>query len=55
MLAVEKLHAWYDRSHVVQGVSLAVKAGEIVTLMGRISSVTGSRWPTSRRRMRSNR
>ena len=35
MLAVEKLHAWYDRSHVVQGVSLAVNAGEIVTLMGR--------------------
>jgi branched-chain amino acid transport system ATP-binding protein len=35
MLAVEKLHAWYDRSHVVQGVSLTVNAGEIVTLMGR--------------------
>jgi branched-chain amino acid transport system ATP-binding protein len=35
MLAVEKLHAWYDRSHIVQGVSLAVNAGEIVTLMGR--------------------
>jgi len=35
MLAVEKLNAWYDRSHVVQGVSLAVNAGEIVTLMGR--------------------
>jgi branched-chain amino acid transport system ATP-binding protein len=35
MLAVENLHAWYERSHVVQGVSLAVNAGEIVTLMGR--------------------
>ncbi|OGA38068.1 MAG: ABC transporter ATP-binding protein [Betaproteobacteria bacterium RIFCSPLOWO2_12_FULL_68_19] len=35
MLAVDKLHAWYGRSHVVQGISLEVKAGEIVTLMGR--------------------
>ena len=35
MLAVENLHAWYDRSHVVQGISLEVNAGEIVTLMGR--------------------
>lgn len=35
MLKVEKLHAWYDRSHVVQEVSLDVRPGEIVTLMGR--------------------
>ena len=35
MLEVENLNAWYDRSHVVQGLSFEVKAGEIVTLMGR--------------------
>jgi branched-chain amino acid transport system ATP-binding protein len=35
MLRVENLNAWYDRSHVLQGVSLEVKSGEIVTLMGR--------------------
>jgi branched-chain amino acid transport system ATP-binding protein len=35
MLVVADLHAWYERSHVVQGVSLEVKPGEIVTLMGR--------------------
>jgi branched-chain amino acid transport system ATP-binding protein len=35
MLEVRGLDAWYDRSHVVQGVSFDVKAGEIVTLMGR--------------------
>lgn len=35
MLNVENLHAWYDRSHIVQGISLEVKPGEIVTLMGR--------------------
>ena len=29
------LNAWYDRSHVLQGVSLDVNKGEIVTLMGR--------------------
>ena len=35
MLKVDALNAWYDRSHVVQGLSFEVKAGEIVTLMGR--------------------
>ena len=35
MLTVNGLNAWYDRSHVVQDVSFEVKAGEIVTLMGR--------------------
>ena len=35
MLNVDNLHAWYDHSHIVQGVSLEVKAGEIVTIMGR--------------------
>jgi branched-chain amino acid transport system ATP-binding protein len=35
LLEVRDLDAWYDRSHVVQGVSFDVHAGEIVTLMGR--------------------
>jgi branched-chain amino acid transport system ATP-binding protein len=35
MLKVQGLNAWYDRSHVVQNISFEVKAGEIVTLMGR--------------------
>ncbi len=35
MLKLNNLNAWYDRSHVVQNVSLEVRAGEIVTLMGR--------------------
>ena len=35
MLQIENLNAWYDRSHVLQGVSLQVNKGEIVTLMGR--------------------
>ncbi len=35
MLKVEQLNAWYDRSHVVQGLDFEVKQGEIVTLMGR--------------------
>ena len=35
LLQVDQLGAWYDRSHIVQGVSLHVNAGEIVTLMGR--------------------
>ncbi len=35
MLRIQNLNAWYDRSHVVQDVNLEVRAGEIVTLMGR--------------------
>ena len=35
MLRVEGLNAWYDTSHVVQGLSFDVRPGEIVTLMGR--------------------
>ena len=35
MLKVEKLNAWYDRSHVVQDLSFRVDSGEVVTLMGR--------------------
>ncbi len=35
MLRVQGLNAWYDTSHVVQGLDFDVGAGEIVTLMGR--------------------
>ena len=35
MLKVQGLDAWYDTSHVVQGLDFEVQAGEIVTLMGR--------------------
>ena len=35
LLAIDKLDAWYDYSHVLQGVTLHVAAGEIVTLVGR--------------------
>lgn len=35
MLKVDQLNAWYDHSHVVQGLNFEVKQGEIVTLMGR--------------------
>ncbi|OGK95928.1 MAG: ABC transporter ATP-binding protein [Candidatus Rokubacteria bacterium RIFCSPHIGHO2_02_FULL_73_26] len=35
MLAVTDLHAFYGKSHILHGVSLAVRAGEIVSLLGR--------------------
>ena len=35
MLAVSDLHAFYGKSHILQGVSLAVGEGEIVSLLGR--------------------
>ncbi len=38
MLKVEKLHAFYGKSHVLHGVSLEVGPGEIVALLGRNGS-----------------
>ena len=35
MLELEDLHAYYGESHVLQGVSLSVGRGEIVTILGR--------------------
>jgi branched-chain amino acid transport system ATP-binding protein len=34
-LAVRDLHGWYGESHVLHGVAFDVKAGEVVTLLGR--------------------
>jgi branched-chain amino acid transport system ATP-binding protein len=34
-LEVKDLHAWYGESHVLHGVSLEVRAGETVALLGR--------------------
>lgn len=35
MLETKNLHAYYDRSHILQGVNLTVGDGEIVSLLGR--------------------
>ena len=35
MLEVRDLNAWYGRSHILQGVSLTVVAGEAVCVIGR--------------------
>ena len=35
MLEVQDLHAYYGKSHILQGVHLAVGAGEIVSILGR--------------------
>ena len=35
MLEVHDLHAYYGKSHILQGVDLAVDEGEIVSLLGR--------------------
>jgi branched-chain amino acid transport system ATP-binding protein len=34
-LTLEDVHAYYGKSHILQGVSLSVNAGEIVCLLGR--------------------
>jgi branched-chain amino acid transport system ATP-binding protein len=35
LLAVRDLHAWYDESHILHGVTFEVRRGEVVTLLGR--------------------
>jgi branched-chain amino acid transport system ATP-binding protein len=35
LLRIEGLQAWYGESHVLHGVSFAVREGEVVTLLGR--------------------
>jgi branched-chain amino acid transport system ATP-binding protein len=35
VLAVKDLQAWYGESHVLHGINFSVKAGEVVTLLGR--------------------
>ena len=35
MLKVENLHAYYGKSHILQGVDIDVDAGEVVSLLGR--------------------
>jgi len=35
LLAVQGLHAWYGESHILHGVEFEVRAGEVVTLLGR--------------------
>jgi len=35
LLSVANLNAWYERGHVLQGVSFEVRAGEVVSLIGR--------------------
>jgi len=34
-LQIRDLHAWYGESHVLHGVNLEVRSGEVVTLLGR--------------------
>lgn len=35
LLEVENLHSYYGKSHILQGVSISVGEGEVVTLLGR--------------------
>ena len=35
MLQIKDLHAWYGESHILHGMELEVREGEVVTLLGR--------------------
>jgi len=53
MLVIDDIHTYYEQSHVLQGVSLQVREGEVVALLGRngvgksttIKSVIGFQQP----------
>lgn len=57
ILDVENLHSHYGKSHILQGVSLRINDGELVTLLGRngagktttLKSITGVLRPTAGR------
>ncbi len=59
MLVVDNIHTYYGESHILQGVSLRVEAGELVALLGRngagktttMSSIIGFVRPRSGRVM----
>jgi branched-chain amino acid transport system ATP-binding protein len=63
MLEVDDLHAYYGKSHILQGVTFKVGAGEIVSLLGRngagrstaIKTIMGLVPPMGRIRFRSTR
>ena len=38
MLNIQNLHAFYGKSHILHGVDMEVKPGEIVSLLGRNGS-----------------
>ncbi len=38
LLKIENLHAWYGESHVLHGMNLTVREGEVITLLGRNGS-----------------
>ena len=38
MLEIENLHAYYDKSHILHGVTMGIGQGEIVSLLGRNGS-----------------
>lgn len=38
LLRIDNLHAWYGESHVLQGMNLMLREGEVITLLGRNGS-----------------
>ncbi len=38
LLRIENLHAWYGESHILHGLDLALREGEVITLLGRNGS-----------------
>ena len=34
-IEIKYVHAWYGESHILHGINFSVKAGEVVTLLGR--------------------
>ena len=60
MLDVQDLHAYYGKSHILQGVNFSLQEGEVVSLLGRngvgrsttVKSIMGEVPPTGSIRFR---
>jgi branched-chain amino acid transport system ATP-binding protein len=62
MLEVQDLHAYYGKSHILQGVDMQIGAGEVVSLLGRngvgrsttVKAIMGEVAPQGRIRFKGN-
>lgn len=43
-IQLKDLHAWYGESHILHGVNMDVRQGEVVSLLGRVRRANARVW-----------